>query len=807
MARSIDSSPPRDENREELDLQEFWNVILRNRWLILGVTGTFLGLSVLLTRSQKPVYESAASLAIEDSSPSAGMLGDLSLAGGGKDRIETDMIILRSRQIAEEVVDSLALHVRLLDPARPRDEVLTVLSAPASANPAVYTFERQRNGSYALLAEGTGAASPLSSSVQPGQPFRLAEVSIALNPSIRDSDVSRIRIEITPFRKVVEALRKGMDVSRPNPKAGVVAIRYANSDPLLAAAVPNVASSSFIEHKSRTSKSESKSTVEFLREQVGNHAVHLRAAESALRTYREQAQIVNPAESAIEQVRQLANLRAQRDGVLAERNALAKLLADATNSRPNDLDGTQPSPYRQLASFPIFLTNPAIQNVLQSITELENERAQLLVRRTPTNADVRGVNRRVEELEMQLYRTAQSYLESLDRQLASLDANLSRFSSEMAQVPARELEFARLLREQMLMEELYTLLQKRLKEAEIQQAVEPSSVRVIDEALTPDEPISPRPLRNLFFGGMLGLAFGIGGAFVRRALDTKVRTTEDAEVASGGLPVLGVIPRIRAKASTSGNLRRLQIRKIVPPPSEQQIEERLITHRDPRSPVSESYRAVRTNITFMSAERAPRILAVTSAMPGDGKSTSAANLAVTLAQQGVRVLLVDADLRKGLLHRIFGMAQEPGLTHVLLGYRSLDDTVQEIGNIDSDIPLHFLASGIFPPNPAELIGSDRMRSLVEDLRSRYEMVIFDAPPLNLVTDAAILGTLMDATILVTRAGVTEKGALQHAAAQLQRVGAPVGGVILNDFAATGGHVYGHYGYGMYASSKGNGRNG
>jgi capsular exopolysaccharide synthesis family protein len=193
---------------------------------------------------------------------------------------------------------------------------------------------------------------------------------------------------------------------------------------------------------------------------------------------------------------------------------------------------------------------------------------------------------------------------------------------------------------------------------------------------------------------------------------------------------------------------------------------------------------------FATTDRPPQVIVITSPTVGDGKSTTSSNLAVTVAQQGTRVLLIDADLRRGCLHEVFNVQREPGLTNVLRTGASLETAIQHVEIAESGQTLQFLATGVRPPNPAELLGTARMREVLAQLRERYELIIFDAPPLNLVTDAAVLGTMADATLMVIRAGVTNRPAIQHAAIQLHRLRMPVGGVILNDFEA--GSAYSYY---------------
>ena len=761
-------------------LRDLWGSIRRSRWLVLGITVIVVALVGVFTALATPIYESEATLRIATKESGKGMLGELpqfaglALPGMGQEEIDTEMGVLRSRHIAEAVVDSVGLVVDVLEPNRSRGSVLNVLRAGRDAPEGEYTLELRSGGGYTVQVENQREPVTLPPAVSVGQPFEIGAMVLALSPVLNRNPPDEIRFVVQPFRNAVQNLRDNLLVERQEGRSKLLEISFRHRDPQLAAAVVNAVAASFLEYKRETSKTESRSMVEFLREQTASYGRQLAESEGRLRGFRERQQVVSPGEEAIQQVRQAAALRAEREATQIERESLAQLLAQATQgTRP----ATSGSPYRQLATFPSFITNPAVQAILGRLTSLEDERSALLLRFTPENDQVQRVGQRVQELEIQLYRLAVDYLRSLDNKIAAADAALARSGRELAEVPARENEFGRLARDQGLLNETYMLLQRRLKEAEIQNATDPGDVRVVDPGLVPEKPVSPRPAVNLVLGTMLGLMLGLAAALGREIMDTTVRSRSDATAATGGIPLVGTIPRIRiSPTGANGNGRK---RKAMAKSS----EALLVTQREPRHPASEAFRALRTNISFAQDGDAPQVLVVTSASLGDGKSTSAANLAVTLAQQGNRTLLADADLRQGLLHRTLGGPQEPGLSHLLLGGASLDEAVRQIKVGEAVAPLHFLPSGSFPPNPAELLGSERMRRLLEEMRSRYDTVIFDAPPLNLVTDAAVLGRVADATLLVVRTGSTNKDALQEATAQLSRLRVPVGGMILNDFDA------------------------
>lgn len=800
---------------DRLEAQQIWNAILRHRWLVVAVVAVVVGLAAVLTFRQPPVYESWATVRMERTDANKNPLADLPRLGGGftPGEMETELMVLRSRDVAERVVDTLQLRVGLIEPLLPRAQVLRLISVPRAATGGTFELKHVSGGTYEMSAIGPPPHPVTPARVRVGVPFRVVGVELALSPALLREPPPRIRFVVGAFLQVAEGLRGQINVTRPDPLARILSISYRSTDPAMAAAVPNAVTRSFIQHKLEGSRSESHNTVVFLRDQVATYERQLAGAETTLRGFRERERVVSPQEEASEQVQRLAQLQAESDQLRSERDALSRLLARVQAS-PQE-PGSGPSPYRQLASFPTFLQNRAVQDMLQTLTSLENQRTGLLVRRQEANEDVRALDTRIREIELQLYQMSRDYLESLDSQISSKGGVLSRFGSQLEAIPAREVEFARLSRQQKLLEDLYTLLQTRLKEAEIRDAVTPADVRPIDEALVPTRPVAPRPVRNLMIATVLGLLLGLAAALGRELLDTAVRSTDDVKLATR-MPILGVIPRDRA--GMNGHGRRLpRIRKVRP--EEFVPGTRVSMQADPHSAVAEAFRMLRTNISYSRIGGAPQLMLVTSAMPGDGKSTSSVNLAMALAQQGTRTLLVDGDLRRGTQHTLLGLPQEPGLTEVLLGRVSLAEAVRQVPTGMEGKTLDVLPTGLFPPNPAELLGSDRAAELFTQLRGEYQAIVVDAPPLNLVSDASVLARMADATLLVTRPGVTDRRALHHAAGQLLQVRAAVSGVVVNDVdfesSTSAGYGYGYgygsrhgyYGSGAHTGVNGNGRNG
>ncbi len=771
--------------KEEAHLRTLWTVIQRNRWLAFGVPALVLAATAAFVVYATPIYEASTSLRIDEEGQTLPVLDALkSLSSGSK--LETEMQVLRSRTLAEEAVDSLGLALALRSPRRVlRSSLFSAVRVARDAPGAEYRLERQGEGFRAVAAADgrtLGTAGVGGTLLLPGVRLTLARGAL---------EHDQLVLRVLPFERAVRLFRRTLVVDRPNRDAEVVVLQYEGPDRELVQAVPNVLAASFIAARQGTKTGEALGTVHFLKAQIDTLSGQLRAAEDALRAFRERNQLVAPEDEAKAQVGRLVELQAQRDMADAERSALAALMAQ-TPSAPAGSAGA--SPMRRLIAFPTLLRNPAASEMLRSLNEAEDKRAELLDRRKPEDPDVQVLTERIQQLDAQLGTIATTYLRGLTNQIESYDDILRRFGSVLDRVPATEVAYARLLRQEKVLAEIYTMLQTRLKEAEIMAAVQDPSVRVVDPAILPDRPIRPNLPLSLGLGLFLGLVLGVGLAFGREHLDTSVRTRDDLVSAGGDVPVLGTIPRIALAPALNGDRWRHAFRRQAAGPGAAQ--ERLVALRDPRSPVSEAYRALRTNITFARPEQAPRTLVFTSPGPGEGKSTSTANLAATLAQQGLRCLLVDADLRRGALHDALRARGEPGLSDVVVGRSEVAGAVQRV-ELAEGVGFDFLAAGTLPPNPAELLGSVRMAELLTALAARYDTVLLDAPPLNLVTDAAVLGTKADGVIVVARAGVTDRSALEYAFEQLQAVRAPVLGSILNDLDQKHGRYYGAYGPGGY----------
>ena len=429
--------------------------------------------------------------------------------------------------------------------------------------------------------------------------------------------------------------------------------------------------------------------------------------------------------------------------------------------------------------------------VKTNLADLEKERQGLMQKYTPMHPDIKNIDERINQLKEQL-----------------------------KEFPRKELEFSRLSREVDINTRLYLDLKQKLNAARITEAEKIEDVSLIDRAVPRASPISPNKQLNYMLGALVGLMLGLSSTFLVEQLDTSIGTIEDVENYLK-LPVLGIIPYLKTKDDKkTGLAQRLWPRELKGREKHALLRNQLLIHYSNSSPTFEAYRTLRVNIeTEIFREKIQRkIILFTSSGPDEGKSITSANLAIAMAQGGLRTLLIDADMRRAVIHNIFGMKNEPGLSNVLSGTIDSKDAIRtftdiltsEVGfdealNIPGLDNLNILASGSLPVGPAELLVSQEMNALLTKVRDIYDIILIDSPPALAVADAIILAPKVDAVILVYRVGRTARAMLNRTKMQLVQSGAQVKGVILNNISPQIEMQYDYYYhykyYGKYYNSE------
>jgi capsular exopolysaccharide synthesis family protein len=354
----------------------------------------------------------------------------------------------------------------------------------------------------------------------------------------------------------------------------------------------------------------------------------------------------------------------------------------------------------------------------------------------------------------------------------------------------KELEFHRLDRMRAQNEKLYAVLLEQLKEADLRRMMNTNNIRMVDTPAEPKVPIAPRISTNVLIALVVGLVIGIGLAVLREQLDNTLKTPEDVEQRLN-VTFLGLLPEIAEEedeGSEKRGRRRRRARRIV----KTELAPELLVHERPTSGIAEAARSLRTNLMFMNPDKPYRRILVTSAAPAEGKTTVAVSVAVSLAQGGQRVCIIDCDLRRPRLHRIFDRAGDVGLTNVLMG----EATIEEAAKPTMVPNLYCIPCGPIPPNSADVVASEKFRQFLDDLSEHFDRVVLDSPPVIAVTDSAIVSTLVDAVLFVVRAFKTSHAVCRSGLRTLQDVDAPIAGAVLNAVNLNR-HEYSYYHYYYY----------
>lgn len=559
----------------------------------------------------------------------------------------------------------------------------------------------------------------------------------------------------------------------------VIEVGAEANDPKVAAAAPNTLLQLYVDENSDQDFHELETARDFVQKQGALARSRLDASEMALERFK--------------QLRHMADLEKTRDNQISHVNDLTTQLQKAQTDLAALLaqsDANRALLAREPAALPVtqHATNGQRANLAEEIRKLNLQRVSLtqIGGYGPQAPQIIAIDAQLQELRREmagqpmqtvtvssspnaLRESLRAKGADLDAQVASLRANVAATQAALTQARGQigdfagwEVTLARLTREHDAAAAADKEFADKLADLSLREKARHATARIIEIAQVPTAPVRPKKLQSMVFGCLLGFILGVCLALLQEFLDDRINSVEDANRILG-LPSLGHVPALSA------------------------TDARLLPQMPGLDPAAESYRVLRTNIHFASIDAPARTLLVTSSNPGEGKTTTAANLAFAMAMDGKRVILVDTDLRRPSLHKLMNLPAGPGLTDALLGHTELEPHMLMPG-------LSVIPAGSTPPNPSELLNSRTFRNLVDKLTEQADMVIFDSPPVLVAADASILASQMDGTVLVVETGETKKAAARQTARLLQQARANVLGIAFNKMRARDGSYYYYYQY-------------
>jgi succinoglycan biosynthesis transport protein ExoP len=601
-----------------------------------------------------------------------------------------------------------------------------------------------------------------------------------------------------------QRLQGGLEIL-PIKGTQLVQIHYRSVNPELAARIANGVADAFIDWGIQTRSESAGKASNFLGRQIEDLKAELSDKEATLQAYGRRSDIVA--------------VDTQTNPTLQQLEALNQSYVAAVAARIE-----KEAAYNEVLSAPGEtvadpLSGGLVSQLRADLHRLEQEyatKSNTYKPEMPVMVELRGqvdqarrhLQSVVEEMVGQARGKARAEYQTMKRQEDALSAELDRARDETINLGSATVQYHNLRMEVETRRQLLDDLMKRQSDTEVTarlQATRESNVRIVDRALTPGGAYAPSLRRDVGMALGFGLFLGIGCIFLLEYLDRSIKTAEEAERILG-FPVLAVIPDVDGAGRGNGGYgqnyvygakkrpKRSRDKKL--PEELKEIE--LLPQSKPRHAISEAYRSLRTALLLSSAHQL-RVIALTSAQSGEGKTATASNLAVVMAQLGKQVLLIDADLRKPRLHRVFNLSNREGLVHCLTGAEPLERVMQQ-----TSVPgLHVLPSGTIPPNPSELLASDRMRELLLAAQRRFDLVIVDTPPLLAVTDAALVGAMVDGIVFTLHAGRVLRDEARASLDRLKQSSVRVLGTVLNRYvpgkAADGKHYY-YYQYQTYGET-------
>src|SRR5689334_18123957 len=746
-----------DPNAEnEVHLLDYWRAIRKRLWLVFGIVALVTMLSVVYVARKPDEYEAQARVQVDLEEASNLVNNQRPLYGPTDDPIyfNTQLQILVSPGLMRRVVRTLDLE----------------------HNPDFFKGDpSQRPSTWQTLRRMVGLG-------KAPDPAKKAPDQLPLTTTVAQATAREDLNEAKRLEPYVNNILSGLKVDPVKEARGyyketrLIDIKFSHPVPDVTSKVVNAIAETYVFSNLEKRTEANSTTGDFLQKRIAELQQQIRTSEERLVNYAKNNQIISLDPNQNTVVERLAGLNqqlleAENDRKTAEAAYNAAKAPDAANALADD--GAKQT-----------------NEIEAKLVDLRQKRAQLLVDATEEAPEVKEVDQQIGELDRQLK-------DSRSRKSATLLTNLNtRYQQTLEREQSLRKAFEQQRAQTLSQNEAainYRIIQQEIetnksllngllqgaKENDVVMAGKPNNISIVDYALTPDSPVGPNRTRTVIAAFFLSIGLGLGLALFFEYLDDTVHSTQEVERVLH-LPALAVIPSVGSAARRrvlGGISKATALQKHSNGNGNGNSE--LLLNVDTRSPLAEAYRHLRTSVLLSTARRAPKSLLVTSSLPGEGKTTTAVNTAISLAQTGASVVIIDADMRRPRLQSIFGMHGQQGLSSIL------SSDVSEAGMLamvrsDEESGLNILTSGPIPPNPAELIGSDQMRRLLSVLQANYTHVVIDSPPVSSFTDGVLISTMVDGVLLVVHGGKSSRHIVRRSKQLLSDVGAKIFGVVLNN---------------------------
>jgi len=757
---------------DEIDFLEYLSIILRRRkTFFIAFFAVFLVVA-LYTFTMKPVYEASSTLHVKDDKGKGNVLGELALTTTNP--VNAEIEILKSRTNAEQVVSRLNLHWKISKPSKGlKFEILEFKSGDENPD---YRIELTGADTFKISHDGIVLTEGRS-----GQLLKTGHLSLLLK-IYQGKKGDGFALRLLPFEDTVDALRDQIKAAEVGRMTSIIRVSYSDTDPELAKNIVNALVQAYLEKSVYLKAEEANRTVQFVEDQLKELSKNLDESEINLQSYKSATGLISLDVEAQQLIQKISEMEKARADVNLQKKQFEFALASLKDAMKK---GAVYSPA-------VMRDDPLVGSMAAKLSELEVEKKSLLSDYTPNHPAVKNVQAQIDELQRKIRSTYETNLYNLQKQQNTIENQLAAYEQQMRNLPENERELARLTRRTSVNSNIYTFLLQKHEEARIARASTISNIDIVDPAIIPTKPVKPAKPKYLLLGLLFGCMVGLGLVFFQEYLDDTIKDGEEARKIMG-IPLLGVIPHIPQHVSNGSTRDPIS----------------LYTYLEPKSVVAEAFRSLRTSLHFSAIHRDKKILLITSTFPQEGKSVIAANLANIFAQTGVKVLIVDCDLRRSSLHEKFGCSKTPGLSELLTG----DVTFEKVKYSTGIQGLDLVAAGTTPPNPAELLGSEAMRQFLLSQREHYDYIVLDAPPVMAVTDAPVLTAVVDMTLLVMESMRVPVKVAQHMREMLATINAPVTGLVINNrtqasekyrYYGRKYYRYGYrynYGYGYYSDKE------